>query len=59
MGAGRAAYTSVLIPVIAMLISTILEGYRWSALAIIGALLATAGMMRTMAAGNSCQEDRC
>jgi drug/metabolite transporter (DMT)-like permease len=44
MGAGRAAYTSVLIPVIAMLISTVVEGYRWSALAIIGALLAVAGM---------------
>ena len=44
MGAGRAAYTSVLIPVIAMLISTLAEGYRWSALAIIGALLAIAGM---------------
>ncbi len=44
MGAGRAAYTSVLIPVIAMLISTFAEGYRWSALAILGALLAIAGM---------------
>ncbi|WP_088183077.1 DMT family transporter [Sphingobium sp. Z007] len=44
MGAGRAAYTSVLIPVIAMLISTLVEGYRWSMLAIIGALLAIAGM---------------
>ncbi|NWK97799.1 EamA family transporter [Sphingobium lactosutens] len=44
MGAGRAAYTSVLIPVIAMLISTVAEGYRWSALAIGGALLAVAGM---------------
>ncbi|MEC3912499.1 EamA family transporter [Sphingobium sp. CR2-8] len=44
MGAGRAAYTSVLIPVIAMLISTVMEGYRWSALAILGALLAIAGM---------------
>lgn len=44
MGAGRAAYTSVLIPVIAMLISTLAEGYRWSALAVIGALLAIAGM---------------
>ena len=44
MGAGRAAYTSVLIPVIAMLISTAVEGYRWSALAISGALLAVAGM---------------
>ncbi|OAN51996.1 DMT family transporter [Sphingobium sp. TCM1] len=44
MGAGRAAYTSVLIPVIAMLISTVVEGYRWSALAFAGALLAIAGM---------------
>lgn len=45
IGAGRAAYTSVLIPVIAMLISTLAEGYRWSALAIAGALLAIAGMV--------------
>ncbi|QGP79796.1 DMT family transporter [Sphingobium sp. CAP-1] len=44
MGAGRAAYTSVLIPVIAMLISTLVEGYRWSELSIAGALLAVAGM---------------
>lgn len=44
IGAGRAAYTSVLIPIIAMLISTLVEGYRWSSLAIAGALLAIAGM---------------
>lgn len=45
MGAGRAAYSSVLIPVIAMLISTLVEGYRWTALAGAGALLAIAGMV--------------
>ena len=45
VGAGRAAYTSVLIPVIAMLISTLVEGYRWTALAGVGALLAIAGMI--------------
>lgn len=45
MGAGRAAYTSVLIPVIAMLISTMVEGYRWTMLAGSGALLAIAGMV--------------
>jgi len=45
MGAGRAAYASVLIPVIAMLISTLVEGYRWTALAGAGALLAIAGMV--------------
>ena len=45
MGAGRAAYSSVLIPVIAMLISTLAEGYRWTALACLGALLAVVGMV--------------
>nr|WP_087575941.1 EamA family transporter [Sphingomonas sp. CDS-1] len=45
MGAGRAAYSSVLIPVIAMLISTLIEGYRWTALAGAGALLAIIGMV--------------
>ncbi|QDC38283.1 DMT family transporter [Sphingobium fuliginis] len=45
MGAGRAAYTSVLIPVVAMLISTLVEGYRWTALAGAGALLAIIGMV--------------
>lgn len=45
MGAGRAAYTSVLIPVIAMLISTVVEGYRWTMLAMAGAALAIIGMV--------------
>ena len=45
MGAGRAAYTSVLIPVIAMLISTVAEGYRWTGLAVAGAALAISGMV--------------
>ena len=45
VGPGRAAYTSVLIPVIAMLISTVLEGYRWTTLSVAGALLAVGGMV--------------
>ncbi|ANI77998.1 MULTISPECIES: DMT family transporter [Sphingobium] len=45
MGPGRAAYSSVLVPVIAMLISTVAEGYRWSTLSAAGALLAVAGMV--------------
>ncbi|WP_337190528.1 DMT family transporter [Tsuneonella aeria] len=45
LGAGRAAYNGVLVVVIAMAISTLLEGYVWSALAITGAALATAGMI--------------
>lgn len=45
MGAGPAAYTGVLIPVIAMLISTLAESYAWSATAATGALLAIVGMI--------------
>ncbi|MET1756984.1 DMT family transporter [Novosphingobium sp. RD2P27] len=45
LGAGRAAYNGVAVIVIAMLISTFLEGYRWSFLAIAGASLATAGLI--------------
>lgn len=45
LGAGRAAYNGVLVIVIAMAISTVLEGYRWSGLAIAGAALAVLGMV--------------
>lgn len=45
LGAGRAAYNGVLVPVIAMILSTIFEGYRWSVLAASGAGLAMAGLV--------------
>ncbi|MES2904757.1 MAG: DMT family transporter [Pseudomonadota bacterium] len=45
IGPGRAAYSSVLVPVIAMGLSTIFEDYRWSLLAVIGGLLALGGML--------------
>ena len=45
IGAGRAAYHNVLVIVVAMVISTLLEGYRWSALAIGGAVLALIGLV--------------
>jgi drug/metabolite transporter (DMT)-like permease len=45
MGAGKAAYTSVIIPLVAMTLSTAFEGYRWSALAVAGAVLALAGLV--------------
>jgi drug/metabolite transporter (DMT)-like permease len=45
IGPGRAAYNGVLVPVVAMGLSTLLEGYRWSALAAFGAVLALAGMV--------------
>ena len=45
MGAGRAAYSGVLVPVVAMALSTLFEGYRWTGLAIGGSLLAMAGLV--------------
>lgn len=50
IGPAKAAYTSVLIPVIAMLLSTLFEGYRWSALAGGGALLVLAGLVLALKA---------
>ena len=44
IGPAKAAYSSAIIPIIAMGFSTALEGYRWSPLAIAGALLAIGGM---------------
>lgn len=44
-GPGPAAYSSVLIPVVAMGLSTLFEGYDWSALAAGGATLAMAGLI--------------
>lgn len=45
IGPAKAAYSSVLVPVIAMAFSTWLEGYRWTWLAAAGAVLALAGMI--------------
>lgn len=45
IGPGRAAYNGVVVPVVAMLLSTAFEGYRWSALAAVGAMLALAGLV--------------
>ena len=43
IGPARAAYTSVLFPVIALLVSTMFEGYRWSAPAFVGLVVLLAG----------------
>ena len=45
IGAGRAAYHNVLVVIVAMLLSTLLEGYRWSALAVAGSVLALLGLV--------------
>lgn len=50
IGPAKAAYSSVIIPVLAMLLSTVFEGYRWSWLAAGGALLAGAGLVLALRA---------
>jgi drug/metabolite transporter (DMT)-like permease len=51
VGPARAAYSSVLIPIIAMLISTVAEDYVWSPLALAGAALGVAGLIVALRAG--------
>jgi drug/metabolite transporter (DMT)-like permease len=43
LGAARAGYTTVLFPIIALGVSTVLEGYVWTPVAAIGVALALAG----------------
>ena len=43
IGPGRAGYATVIFPVFALLISTFMEGYQWSLLAIAGLVLVMAG----------------
>lgn len=50
IGPAKAAYTSVIIPVIAMLFSTMFEGYRWSLLAASGGLLVVVGLVLALRA---------
>jgi drug/metabolite transporter (DMT)-like permease len=45
MGAGRAAYVNAVVPVVAMALSTLFEGYVWGALAIVGSVVAMAGLV--------------
>lgn len=45
LGPGKAAYSSALVPIVAMALSTAFEGYRWTLLAGCGAALAIGGML--------------
>lgn len=45
IGPGKAAYTGLVTPVIAIALSTLLEGYRWTPEAAAGAALAFAGVV--------------
>jgi drug/metabolite transporter (DMT)-like permease len=53
IGPGKAAYSSVLVPIIAMGFSTALEGYRWTPLAAAGAVLALGGMLGALSRSRS------
>jgi drug/metabolite transporter (DMT)-like permease len=53
IGPAKAAYSSVLVPIIAMGFSTWLEGYRWTGLTILGALLALGGMAAALGRNRS------
>lgn len=45
MGPGKAAYNGVIVPVVAMALSTLFEGYVWTGLAVGGSLLAMVGLL--------------
>ena len=51
VGPGKAAYSSLVVPILAMAISTVAEGYRWSLLAAAGGAIALAGMVIALRAG--------
>jgi drug/metabolite transporter (DMT)-like permease len=53
IGPAKAAYSSVLVPIIAMGFSTWLEDYRWTPLTMGGAILALGGMAAALSRGRS------
>ncbi len=50
VGPANAAYSGILTPVIAMILSTIYEGYHWTLLAAAGSVLALAGLAIALSA---------
>lgn len=53
IGPAKAAYSSVLVPIIAMAFSTWIEDYRWTPLASAGAVLALGGMLGALSRSRS------
>jgi len=43
IGADRAAYATVLFPIVALTLSTVFEGYEWTMLSLIGVVVVLAG----------------
>lgn len=52
IGPARTGYVNVLVPVNAMLISSLVEGYRWTLSSVAGALLAILGLIVALRARN-------
>ncbi len=50
IGAAKSAYTSVMLPVVALLISTVFEDYVWTPLAVAGLLVAVTGNVLALTA---------
>ena len=50
VGPAQAAWSSVLIPIVAMLLSTLFEGYRWTPLALAGGALGLIGLLIALSA---------
>ena len=49
IGPAKAAYSSVLVPIVAMLISTLVEDYHWTTLAAAGGVLTMVGLVIALA----------
>jgi len=45
IGAGKAAYNGVAVPIVAMLLSTLFEGYVWTGLTVAGSVVALIGLL--------------
>ncbi len=48
IGPGKAAYSSVVIPIVAMVLSTMFEGFAWTGTTVAGGLLAMLGLVVAM-----------
>lgn len=53
IGAGRAAYATVLVPVVALLISTAFENYHWTLAAVVGVAFVIAGNAIVLSKGHA------
>ena len=53
VGAGPASFVGVATPVIALLLSTLVEGYRWTPIAVLGVVLAIVGNVMALRPGGT------